>query len=1640
MAKKSRNLFLMLLSIILIFSVGSACANKQGPAVVGVPPTVVSVPTEKTVEVGTYTDFQSDLSAIVITDDNVEKLPYATKKVVAISIGDQVEENADGIDKYFLDKVGEYSVKVEIKDVDGNKVYADYKINTVDTVSPVVTLGDMIYVWENNGKVVLPVPSVDDFSSFSTEVIVKKDLNNVEVANNCINAQVGDLFTAKYSIKDAFDNVTEKETILKVIPNGKLVDINDADLLKAITVKEGVIETDGALSYYYDGRTDVIEWRNGYYSLSQSQFNALSISVENNKSSSVEIAVFAKVDGTKVAVGNIDLLPANEQSQVAQYILDISALKNQKIDGWRFELNSLANMRFEITDLSFVNKSDIDNQPEQTDGSLIGFELSSNFEFKSKYNGGITENTNTAFVSNGNKSAQVNLKANQSAGVLFKNKVNLANDANYVSLNAYSLLNGAVRIGFVIDGVEYISSEIELDYSKVNKIGFFIDPVALTNFKDKSIEGIFVYNQEKYENIIYIDCICVDNKLSIEREEVFRLDTEDYTVDKAEKFIVPDIVNCDMRIIKSVSVINTLGIVNLDEYTLGEEVDISGFDSGDYLLTYNVTDIFDKTHTFALNLHINAGSLVSTVTFSNYYTNQQIIFPNPTLSSEVFGQTELDNASIKKYYRIEGQSEWILIDESVVFEQPTYIDVKYVVTVGEYKVSTLKNMYIHSDGVVMDYEKHIKGDYLGFRGQMYNSGINKPKISTRWSKDGKYSLYVQHFTGWDDYNGVWETRYTLSEYVDTVVFYAYSDWDLKPAKMYFDDYSGVSVSGDVEIMPGEHKYVVRLSKPIKHFDRWWIDVDKMHGFYIDNIYMYNSANYEYPEIDGKYYSVSDGGIAFEKPKVTNVNTKVFSAQEIANVKYYIDVTNLSTTIKKTYAIEGDSVQLALAKGEYSVKFRVVIGQTEYFDIQQITVGDLTYSFFKPLTSIYANTEYKFKAPEVNGQASVEAFIKSENGNWTAVEIVENYAVINLSESGKYHIKFTVDNDLVQNERIYDFTVRANNLIADFELDEEGNYHGTYGRNSGTYGYVSDGWAKNGDYSYYFNTGNHAMYEWVPGKSIELGASYNALAVNAKVVRNPVYGCTNLGQKINGLEITVKAKIDGVEKSFTSKQVIMPNGEGRYIFVFDYNFDNISYFSFWVHYLWASSFYFDDITAERVDLPEFDAGSYIKVGQSLTIDGATSSVDGVKTQVSYGVEQSDKYTAVQENNGKFNITFNQNGDYVIITKVIVDGNVFITRTTKIAVRNFAVEFIEPIGTVNLNQKYTWQVYDQAENGTTVEVYLKKKSQAEWTKINLNADGKTFDFELVDFDEYQLKYQAKNGNNTETEVYTLQARKNNVLMDFELDENGNHYGAGKGDLTKLSGSCFITDEWAKDGKYSYFFGFKGISSIAFTYYDPAKFNKENGWIKDGYKDLGTSYNAITLSINAKRILYGHELAYDADGNPIYDANGYQDYVRGNGIKMRVELREADGSSRTIFSNAIIIPVGEGTYTFVFEESFKDVYSIGFGLHYWMTTDFYVDGLTLEKVEYPELPSMADIGDKITVSAVEFNENTTTSIKYRMNGGTYINLGLIKGSYEVEVLEYGVMEIVLEVKIGGNLVALKTFTVTVMNDPIADDIEWL
>ena len=103
MSKKLRIFIKTILSATLTCIAGTffmVSCKKSTPESVGVAPTVISVPKDKLVEVGTYTDFDSDMESILITDDNQEQLPYVTKKPISIKIGNKIEENASGFTTY----------------------------------------------------------------------------------------------------------------------------------------------------------------------------------------------------------------------------------------------------------------------------------------------------------------------------------------------------------------------------------------------------------------------------------------------------------------------------------------------------------------------------------------------------------------------------------------------------------------------------------------------------------------------------------------------------------------------------------------------------------------------------------------------------------------------------------------------------------------------------------------------------------------------------------------------------------------------------------------------------------------------------------------------------------------------------------------------------------------------------------------------------------------------------------------------------------------------------------------------------------------------------------------------------------------------------------------------------------------------------------------------------------------------------------------------------------------------------------------------------------------------------------------------------------------------------------------------------
>ena len=181
-----------------------------------VAPEIVQVPTQpKTVEVGGYNGFEEDLSQIIVRDNDVASLSYLTKKAVKISGNGMVQENPNGLTEVLLSSVGEYVVKVEVKDVSGNVVYTEYKLDAVDTTAPVLSAFDVRYAWLVDGMVKIPELIAIDVSNVTVSVVASKDGNSLNIVNDKIIADVYDEIELLYTAKDAYENSAQKKFFLK---------------------------------------------------------------------------------------------------------------------------------------------------------------------------------------------------------------------------------------------------------------------------------------------------------------------------------------------------------------------------------------------------------------------------------------------------------------------------------------------------------------------------------------------------------------------------------------------------------------------------------------------------------------------------------------------------------------------------------------------------------------------------------------------------------------------------------------------------------------------------------------------------------------------------------------------------------------------------------------------------------------------------------------------------------------------------------------------------------------------------------------------------------------------------------------------------------------------------------------------------------------------------------------------------------------------------------------------------------------------------------------------------------------------------------------------------------------------------------
>ena len=205
----------------------------------------------------------------------------------------------------------------------------------------------------------------------------------------------------------------------------------------------------------------------------------------------------------------------------------------------------------------------------------------------------------------------------------------------------------------------------------------------------------------------------------------------------------------------------------------------------------------------------------------------------------------------------------------------------------------------------------------------------------------------------------------------------------------------------------------------------------------------------------------------------------------------------------------------------------------------------------------------------------------------------------------------------------------------------------------------------------------------------------------------------------------------------------------------------------------------------------------------------------------------------------------------------------------------------------------------------------------------------------------------------------------------------------------------------------------------------------------RDLGSYYNAISVTINSGRRLTGG-----------YESNG-------NGLFWIVRYKTSSGAIREMKSNQLIIEPGIGTYTFYFEDEFREISHIRFNDDYITCTNFYLDKVMAMNVELAaniEDLYYADQGIEIKAAQAVYANKTQeltapidlrTELYYRVKGASeWIEVAENNGVFTIDAKNAGTYEINCKIYSDGVLRKEVTKSVSVIfkeNDNSESDIKW-
>ncbi len=914
----------------------------------------------------------------------------------------------------------------------------------------------------------------------------------------------------------------------------------------------------------------------------------------------------------------------------------------------------------------------------------IAFETADAFDVSKKFNGGMVETQSGAYATAGKAAAKATIGARDNAGILWTNPVTLTGAVNYVTLDVYANLAGNFKVGLVIgDSLKvYTSREVTLNVG-ANKVTFVLGSSLDDKLENATIKGIILYNQSQYNNIYYIDNIEFTEKNSANETELFKIENERIYAQADGVVGIPNIIVGDSKLIKSQTVKIMSGSSELMSVVAGTSVTLTSISAGQYDIVYTIVAAGSNvTYKAEITLIVGAQQLFGELQLGDYYVNTPVNLPAPILTSDCYGDDDLENASVKKYYRADGGLSWVEANTAFTFDSTGYVDVKYTITVGDSKLSLYDQIYIHSEGVHLDFETWSGGANMGFV-KNYNSSGAFVTMSEDWAYDGKYSARIGANFAYNDCAGIVyrspeEDPIELGFEANAVVVWIYSEGERM--ENYFSvDCEGKWIDGPLKIKKGAHKYVIplyahggtgpNLSEPrtVSSYKRITFEMWKGESFYIDNWSFVQIGDVEFPNVDGEQFNVVDG-ITFARPTAKNLSTLAFSAQEIAAASCEIQVTMGDSTEIYSYGTS-ESITLPLEKGSYKLTFVYKVGEYVFSSTQRITVRNFNIEFIEPRILFETGVAYRLDLAETPLEnVTIKAYTRPFGAaDWTELTIENGKANITLVGEGNYEIRFHATYGDYVEEEIYQVVIRAKNTVADFELNDDGTHVLNNGQVNERLGRVSDEWSYDGKYSYYVDsTGDD--FTWInftdkynkttPERYLQLDQSYNTITmwINANRVMTNFY-----------LEIMCY-NAEGKAKWYTSSSTTVGKGVAQYVFTFDQSFDHLFTIGWKAHYVNYTDFYVDTIRLYNVEFNKPNVPTKpVAANESIVFDEVTAVAAGLDVSVTVKAKgaSDNVYTTLTAENGKYSVSFAKGGVAEIVVEIKL-GDAVITYVYNVTV--------------------------------------------------------------------------------------------------------------------------------------------------------------------------------------------------------------------------------------------------------------------------------------------------------------------------------------------------------------------------------------